>query len=136
MGEACSRCGKSLSLLGGLMGDTCPECQEALADERESVKRKRAVTRAKRELEAGKRSYEAALRGEASMDDARRLESDGYLVILGRLIRCPVCGNEKFGQRSVLMNTRGATFLEIEWANRGADARICIGCSYVMMFAR
>jgi hypothetical protein len=125
MTGTCTRCGKSLSLLGGLVGDTCSECQATIE-----------IERAKGDFEQGKRSYEAAVRGVASHDDAVRLARDGYLIVGGRLVPCPVCGNEHFEERAILMNTRAATLVEVDWADRGADARICRRCRYVMMFAQ
>jgi hypothetical protein len=34
------------------------------------------------------------------------------------------------------MNTRAATFFNVDWANSGADTRICQRCTHVMWFAR
>ncbi len=52
----------------------------------------------------------------------------------GHALKCPICGGEKFWTRKTLMNTAGATFLGVEWANKKADNFICDNCDYVIWF--
>jgi len=52
----------------------------------------------------------------------------------GHALKCPVCGEDKFWTRKTLMNTAGATFLGVEWANKQAENFICENCDYVFWF--
>ena len=136
MAKTCVQCGKPLSFFQRFGSDNCPDCQAEIDRHRSEVARAEAGSRAQPDPELAANRYAAALRGEASPDDLRRLESDGYLVAGGRLIRCPVCGHDRFHQQRTLMNTRAATFFNLDWANSGADTRICQRCTHVMWFAR
>lgn len=83
------------------------------------------------EREAAEKRYAAALRGEASQDDLRQLESDGYLIAGDRLILCPVCGHDRFDQQR-----RSMTNPVFTTTGSSADTRICQRCTNVMWFAR
>lgn len=50
-------------------------------------------------------------------------------------VECFVCGGEEFTLRQVLLNTSGATFLGLDWANRAGNGLVCCTCGYVMTFA-
>lgn len=144
MEKSCIHCGKSLSFFQRLSSDICPDCQaeidrqQSAAEWVESELRPQPVQQKEQvpdpEYEA--KRYAAALRGEASSDELQQLEADGYLIAGERLIQCPVCGHDRFHQQRTLMNTRAATFFNVEWANSGADTRICQRCTHVMWFAR
>lgn len=54
--------------------------------------------------------------------------------IRGHKLTCPVCGYHEFWKRKTLMNTPGATFFGVEWANRQAENYVCDACGYVMWF--
>ena len=136
MAKTCAQCGKTLSFFQGLSSSHCPGCQAEIDRKQAEAAAGEAASRARLEREATERRYAAALRGEASPDDLRRLESDGYLVAGGRLILCPVCGHDRFHQQRALMNRRGAAFFNMTWADQGADTRICQRCTHVMWFAR
>ena len=62
------------------------------------------------------------------MSDVMEREVKGYKL------SCPVCGHNKFWTRQTLMNTRGLTFFNLDWANQSADNYICDNCGYVMWF--
>jgi uncharacterized Zn finger protein (UPF0148 family) len=136
MAKTCAQCGKPLSFLQRLGSSNCPECQAEIDRQQAAVAKAEAESRALLEREAAERRYAAALRGEASPDDLRKLESEGYLIAGGRLIVCPICGHDRFHQERTLMNTRGATFFNLAWTDQGADTRICQRCTHVMWFAR
>ena len=136
MSKACTKCGKSLSFFQRLGSSLCPECQAETDRLQAEAAKAEAELRARQEREAAERRYAAALKGEASAADLEQLAADGYLVAGGRLIRCPVCGHDRFHQQRTLMNTRAATFFNMDWANSGADTRICQSCTHVMWFAR
>jgi predicted nucleic-acid-binding Zn-ribbon protein len=57
-------------------------------------------------------------------------------TIDGHPLRCPVCAQDRFWKRQTLMNTRGLTFLGVEWANKQAVNFVCDSCGYVMWFLR
>jgi predicted nucleic-acid-binding Zn-ribbon protein len=56
--------------------------------------------------------------------------------IEGNKLACPICKNDKFWARETLMNTKGMTFLKLEWANKEAQNYICDGCGYVYWFLK
>jgi uncharacterized Zn finger protein (UPF0148 family) len=136
MAKTCAQCGKPLSFFQRLGSGNCPECQAEIDRKQAEAAKAEAESRALLEREAAERRYAAALRGEASPDDLRKLESEGYLIAGGRLIVCPVCGHDRFHQQRTLMTTRGATFFNLAWMDQGADTRICQRCAYVLWFAR
>jgi len=49
-------------------------------------------------------------------------------------LRCPVCGNETFRERTTLLNTKGMAFFNLEWANKSAENFICARCGYIYWF--
>jgi hypothetical protein len=56
-------------------------------------------------------------------------------AIAGRALRCPHCGQERFAARELLLETRGATVVGLEWLNDGAVALTCAECSAIQWFA-
>ncbi|MDQ7793317.1 MAG: DNA-binding protein [bacterium] len=54
--------------------------------------------------------------------------------VAGRKLACPFCDHNRFWTRRTLMNTRGATFFNLDWANREAHNYICEQCGYVLWF--
>ena len=62
-----------------------------------------------------------------------RKEAHEY-EIFGYHLVCPICKHDKFWARKTLMNTPGATFFGVEWANKQADNYICNKCGYVFWF--
>ncbi|SEP16222.1 Nucleic-acid-binding protein containing Zn-ribbon domain [Amycolatopsis saalfeldensis] len=57
------------------------------------------------------------------------------VTVRGRALRCVVCGHREFSSREVKLNSTGAEFLGLGWANRSALAVICGSCGYVHEFA-
>lgn len=53
----------------------------------------------------------------------------------GKPVQCPHCGHAEFEQRKVLLNTRGVTFFNFDWLNKGATALTCQKCSRIEWFA-
>ncbi len=54
--------------------------------------------------------------------------------IKGNSLTCPVCGNNYFWSRRILLNTVLATFVDLDWANRRATCFICSKCTYMYWF--
>ncbi len=52
----------------------------------------------------------------------------------GKQIRCLHCGHDKFETREMLMNTTGATLLNLDWLNAAATALVCKKCSRIELF--
>ena len=55
-------------------------------------------------------------------------------LIAGKPIQCPHCGGLDFEGRKILLNTRGVTFFNLDWLNRGATALTCAKCSRIEWF--
>lgn len=53
----------------------------------------------------------------------------------GKTIQCPHCGHDQFASRQILLNTRGATFFNFDWLNKGATVLTCQQCSRLEWFA-
>ena len=136
MAKVCAQCGKSLSFLQRLGSDYCAECQAEINRKLAEVATAEAAEKASREKLAAKKRYAAALLGQATAEELAQLDADGYLIAGNKLILCPVCGHDRFHQRRTLLNTRAATFFNLDWADSGADTRICELCTHVMLFAR
>jgi predicted nucleic-acid-binding Zn-ribbon protein len=56
-------------------------------------------------------------------------------TVCGRAMRCLVCANREFWSRETKLNSTGAEFLGLAWANQSALALICASCGYVHEFA-
>lgn len=49
-------------------------------------------------------------------------------------ISCPCCRHDSFRKDYRQLNSRGATFFGIDWANRNAVILVCEQCSYISWF--
>jgi predicted nucleic-acid-binding Zn-ribbon protein len=59
----------------------------------------------------------------------------GSLVTVGTsALRCLNCGGRQFTDRQIKLNTTGAEFFGVEWANRAATGLICCECGYLHEF--
>ena len=56
-------------------------------------------------------------------------------TVLGKAFRCLVCGHPWFWSREVKLNSTGAEFFDMAWANASATGVICDECGYVHEFA-
>jgi DNA-directed RNA polymerase subunit RPC12/RpoP len=59
----------------------------------------------------------------------------GEFSVGGRPVRCPHCGERQFAPGRALLNTRGATLFNVEWANPVATTLICAECGRIEWFA-
>ncbi|KQV76160.1 hypothetical protein ASC61_14765 [Aeromicrobium sp. Root344] len=64
------------------------------------------------------------------------MTQDGRAVmVLDKPLVCQVCGNDRFLQREIKMQTTGLTFFDLDFLNESADGVVCDRCGYVHMFA-
>jgi hypothetical protein len=61
-------------------------------------------------------------------DETHHYSVDGTQVICGH------CGGLDFDRGRALLNTKGLTFLQLDWANREANLLICTSCSEIRWF--
>ena len=61
-------------------------------------------------------------------------EKVGPVDIRGRALTCQFCGHSDFHTRIAQLNTPGATFFGLDWANRSAICYICDACGYIHWF--
>lgn len=54
--------------------------------------------------------------------------------VKGHRLICPVCRGVDFRKRRTLLNSRGMTFLGLDWLNEGAMTYICEACGYIFWF--
>lgn len=52
----------------------------------------------------------------------------------GRTISCLVCGEGRFWQREILLNSPGAEFFGFAWANRSTCGLFCETCGHLHEF--
>jgi hypothetical protein len=70
------------------------------------------------------------------MDLQKVKQDDGSIRVTfdGKPLVCLVCGNDRYDERSSLLNTRGGEFLGFAWADEEATNFICTRCQYVFWF--
>jgi uncharacterized protein len=68
-----------------------------------------------------KRAYKAAKNAEISKQYSKN----------GKQVNCSFCGCIEFEESSALLNTRGATFVNLDWTDRSATILICKECGYI-----
>ena len=54
--------------------------------------------------------------------------------ILGKPLKCLICGHDRFTVRNAQLNTRMATFLNLDWANKTAECFLCEQCGHIHWF--
>lgn len=59
-----------------------------------------------------------------------------YSIKRGLKLECLICKNTNFWTRETLMNTKGMTFLNLDWANKSATNYVCGNCGYVHWFLK
>jgi hypothetical protein len=52
----------------------------------------------------------------------------------GQIVKCLVCGHDKFYKRAGLLSTAVKTFLGVDWVNPSANYLICERCRFIMWF--
>jgi len=60
----------------------------------------------------------------------------GSYRVAGAKMVCPTCRHDQFQSHTVLLNTRGLTFLKLDWLNAAATILICSNCSLIQWFKR
>jgi predicted nucleic-acid-binding Zn-ribbon protein len=59
------------------------------------------------------------------------------LVTIGQArhpFHCSVCQGNVFQDRQIVLNTSGAEFFNVGWANQSATGLVCMRCGYVHTF--
>ncbi|MGA8264004.1 MAG: hypothetical protein WB779_06140 [Ignavibacteriaceae bacterium] len=54
--------------------------------------------------------------------------------VAGKAVICQHCANDRFTTRQAQLNTKGLTFLDLDWANPAADVLICANCGFLHWF--
>ena len=65
---------------------------------------------------------------------ARDEEPGWEFEVIGKTVVCPHCGSTFFEDRSAQLNTRGMTFLGLDWANATAVVLECVVCGRLEWF--
>jgi predicted nucleic-acid-binding Zn-ribbon protein len=73
-------------------------------------------------------------------EEAKKLEqqhkSDKYKSEADIQIICMHCKHEHFEKGEALLNTRGLTFLELDWLNGSAITLACKRCGFIHWFVK
>jgi predicted nucleic-acid-binding Zn-ribbon protein len=56
------------------------------------------------------------------------------VTVLGQPFNCPVCGGREFYDRRIKLNTGGAEFFDLGWANQSALGVTCVACGHIDEF--
>ncbi|MCP4975842.1 MAG: hypothetical protein GY931_06740 [Maribacter sp.] len=56
------------------------------------------------------------------------------VIVKGTKLTCTVCNHDVFMPRKAQLNTKAATLMNIEWANKSAQCYICANCSHIEWF--
>jgi uncharacterized protein len=51
-------------------------------------------------------------------------------------VRCTHCQTEMFKEREALLNTTGATLVNLDWLNKSGTALVCENCGLIQWFAK
>ena len=62
-------------------------------------------------------------------------EAGDRFLVAGDPVTCPHCGGTHFFSKSALLDSRGASLLNVDWACKGATVLICSRCGHVDWFA-
>lgn len=54
----------------------------------------------------------------------------------GVQIRCTHCKGEMFKEQEALLNTTGATLVNLDWLNKSGTALVCENCGLIQWFAK
>ncbi|MGI6450591.1 MAG: hypothetical protein ACOX3R_09960 [Desulfitobacteriia bacterium] len=57
-----------------------------------------------------------------------------YTSQAGKQITCLHCEHDRFAEGRALLNTRGLTFLDLDWLNEGATTLTCKRCGFIHWF--
>ena len=66
---------------------------------------------------------------------AKAVAGDDSYERAGKLVTCSHCGGTSFEKSVALLNSRGLTFLDLDWANAEADTFVCKNCGHIEWFA-
>jgi predicted nucleic-acid-binding Zn-ribbon protein len=128
-------CGEELTLLDRLGRGVCKTCQSSMDRDLEKQLEVRNSQVREKEQQDKEGQIARAVGGEATELDVLHLTAEGYIFVEGRLIACPICGHRQFQQHEAQLNTRLATFFDLDWTNRAGVANICLRCDYILWFA-
>jgi predicted nucleic-acid-binding Zn-ribbon protein len=85
----------------------------------------------KEQLEEIRKRGEERLKEQEEKASGHKYQSeDGVQVV------CVHCKHDHFNRESALLNTRGLTFLGLDWLNEAATTLICTRCGYIHWFAK
>ena len=68
------------------------------------------------------------------MTEAKQAEE--VRILDGVLLKCSICQHDRFHSRKAMLNTKSATFFQVEWLNRNADCHVFDRCGFVHWFLR
>lgn len=74
-------------------------------------------------------------KGEAYLNEKEESSKGQPFVSAAQLkIGCVHCGHDRFESGKALLNTRGMTYLGLDWLNENATILICKRCGYIHWF--
>lgn len=76
------------------------------------------------------RAFKAGAKGFAKAYEPSRYEAGGIQV------RCTHCQRESFREEEALLNTTGATLVNLDWLNKSGTALVCENCGLIQWFGK
>lgn len=56
------------------------------------------------------------------------------MLVNGHPLVCPHFQGRSFQHKRILLNTKGMSFLDLDWLNKDADTFTCMGCGRIEWF--
>jgi uncharacterized protein len=72
----------------------------------------------------------------AGVDAATESSKPGLYEAADIKIVCSHCKGDLFTKHEAMLNTRGATFLKLDWADQAGVTLICDNCGLIQWFAK
>jgi hypothetical protein len=68
------------------------------------------------------------------IEETRQDDGSIQVTLDGKPLICLICGNQRFHERSSLLNTRSGEFFGMAWTDPKATNFVCINCGYIFWF--
>lgn len=56
------------------------------------------------------------------------------IIVKNKKLKCTFCDHDIFKSRKAQLNTKAATLLNLDWANKSAHCYICTNCGHIEWF--
>ena len=57
-----------------------------------------------------------------------------HINVKGKKLKCTICAHDRFYYRKAQLNTKIASLLDVDWANKSAHCYVCENCTHIEWF--